>query len=88
MRAGDGVPVEFSVRGVGYTVDPGSEVVAPLADQGPVIPGRPSLRELIGERREDGTLLSASVPTTETTSIPVISGAVPVIDVSDGALGR
>nr|WP_274637387.1 glycosyl hydrolase family 65 protein [Microbacterium bovistercoris] len=88
VRAGDGVPVEFSVRGVGYTVDPGSEVVAPLADQGPVIPGRPSLRELIGERREDGTLLSASVPTTETTSIPVISGAVPVIDVSDGALGR
>jgi hypothetical protein len=37
------------------------------------------LRELIGERREDGTLLSASVPTTETTTIPIITGVVPVI---------
>ncbi|WEG09779.1 glycosyl hydrolase family 65 protein [Microbacterium horticulturae] len=72
VHAGDGAPVPFSVRGEAYTVEPGGQIVVELADQGPDIPGRPTLRELIGERREDGTLLSASVPTTHTTSIPII----------------
>ena len=40
-------------------------------DQGPVIPGRPSLEQFADVRREDGTLLSASVPTV-TTAIPII----------------
>ena len=43
----------------------------PLAGQGPVISGRPSLRQFADVRREDGTLLSASVPTV-TTTIPII----------------
>ena len=43
----------------------------PLAGQGPVIPGRPSLEQFADVRREDGTLLSASVPTV-TTTIPII----------------
>ncbi|ANG86302.1 glycoside hydrolase family 65 protein [Microbacterium aurantiacum] len=71
LRAGDGDPLGFTVRGVGYVIGPNDEVVVPLADQGPVIPGRPSLKELADARREDGSILSASVPTV-TTAIPVI----------------
>lgn len=79
LRAGDGDPLGFSVRGVGYVIGPNDEVVVPLEDQGPVIPGRPSLKELADARREDGSILSASVPTV-TTSIPVVdaAGEVPV----------
>ncbi|WP_435527551.1 glycoside hydrolase family 65 protein [Microbacterium aurantiacum] len=71
LRAGDGDPLGFTVRGVGYVIGPNDEVVVPLEDQGPVIPGRPSLKELADARREDGSILSASVPTV-TTAIPVI----------------
>lgn len=81
VRATAGDPVGFSVRGVGYVVGAGEVVVAPLDGQGPVIPGRPSLRELGDARREDGSLLSASVPTV-TSTIPVIVGAA---DVEHGA---
>ncbi|HEY9309743.1 MAG TPA: glycosyl hydrolase family 65 protein [Microbacterium sp.] len=81
VRATEGDPVGFSVRGVGYVVGPGEEVVARLDGQGPVIAGRPSLRELGDARREDGSLLSASVPTV-TSTIPIIVGAA---DVEHGA---
>ena len=74
VRAGEGHPVGFSVRGVGYVVGPGEEVVVPLLGHGPVIRGRPTLRELVDARREDGSLLSASVPTV-TSTIPVVVGA-------------
>jgi alpha,alpha-trehalose phosphorylase len=72
VRSDAGDPVSLEVRGVGYTVHAGEELVVPLEDQGPVIPGKPSLRQFLGERREDGTLLYASVPTV-TTAIPVLS---------------
>lgn len=75
---GDGEPIEISVRGTAYAIAPGGEVVAPLADQGPVIAGRPSLRQFVDSRREDGTILSASVPTV-TMTIPVIE----MIDAED-----
>ncbi|MCP2636532.1 glycoside hydrolase family 65 protein [Microbacterium sp. HD4P20] len=68
----DGDPVGFSVRGTGYVVGPGEEVVVALDGQGPVISGRPSLRELGEARREDGSLLSASVPTV-TSAIPIVA---------------
>jgi len=84
VRAGEGAPVPFDVRGQSYLVEPGGQVVVELDGQGPDIPGRPTLRELIGERREDGTLLSASVPTTVTTTIPVITAPVPTLDVVPG----
>jgi len=45
----------------------------PLATQGPVRPGRPTLQMFADARREDGTLLSASVPTL-TASLPVVTG--------------
>ncbi len=79
VRAGEGDAVDFGVRGERYTVHAGGEVVVPLADQGPVISGRPSLRQFADVRREDGTLLSASVPTV-TTAIPVTTGAIPLVD--------
>ncbi|SDG89457.1 glycoside hydrolase family 65 protein [Microbacterium pygmaeum] len=81
VRAGDGEPLVFSVRGDAYAIGANEEVVVPLADQGPVIPGKPSLKQFADVRREDGTLLSASVPTV-TTTIPIIA---PEADVEHGA---
>jgi alpha,alpha-trehalose phosphorylase len=42
-----------------------------LADQGPLRKGKPSLADFADQRREDGSLLSASVPAV-TTAIPVV----------------
>src|SRR5690606_9592917 len=67
-----GAPVRFTVRGVEHTAAEGADVVAPLADQGPRLPGRPSLQQFADARREDGTLMSASVPVI-TSVIPVIT---------------
>lgn len=79
--AGEGDPVLFSVRGRDHAVAGGETVTVPLAGQGPVIAGRPTLEDIGESLREDGTLLSASVPSaTMTTSIPVITGATPVSD--------
>ena len=78
VRATGGEPVAFSVRGVAYTVSDGREVVVPLLGQGPVREGRPTLRRLADARREDGTLLSASVPIV-TTSVQVVTGATPIV---------
>jgi alpha,alpha-trehalose phosphorylase len=81
VSAEEGEPLVFSVRGAAYAVGPGEQVIVPLAGQGPVIAGRPSLKQFADVRREDGTLLSASVPTV-TTTIPINgSGA----DVEHGA---
>ncbi|GAA2074725.1 glycoside hydrolase family 65 protein [Microbacterium hatanonis] len=78
VEAGDGDPVDFSVRGVGYSVHGGSTVVAPLDGQGPIIPGKPSIRQFADARREDGSLLSASVPTV-TASIPIITDETEIV---------
>ncbi|MFG6444034.1 glycoside hydrolase family 65 protein [Microbacterium sp. P06] len=78
VEAGEGDPVDFSVRGVGYSVYGGSTVVVPLDGQGPIIPGKPSIRQFADARREDGSFLSASVPTV-TASIPVVDhGTTPI----------
>ena len=79
LRAGEGDAVTFEVRGTSYTVQPRGEVIVSLANQGPVIAGRPSLRQFADLRREDGTLLSASVPTV-TTAIPVITDPTLVVE--------
>lgn len=71
VRSGD--PVAFTVRGASYTASEGQDAVVALAGQGPVIPGRPSLRQFADARRDDGTLMSASVPVV-TSAIPVITG--------------
>ncbi|MDN3497522.1 glycosyl hydrolase family 65 protein [Planococcus sp. APC 4015] len=72
VRAGDGEPVGFSVRGTGYIIGAGEQLVVPLEGQGDVISGRPSLGQIREARREDGSILSASVPTV-TSTIPIFS---------------
>lgn len=73
LETGPGEPVGFSVRGADYVIDPEQELVIPLPDQGPVISGRPSIRKFADVPRDDGSLLSASVPVV-TSSIPIVSG--------------
>ncbi|WP_091226500.1 glycoside hydrolase family 65 protein [Microbacterium sp. 3J1] len=69
VRSGD--PVAFTVRDEAFIATTDADVVVALADQGPIIPGRPTLRQFADALREDGTRLSASVPVI-TTAIPVI----------------
>ncbi len=78
VDAGAGEPVAFSVRGESLVVQPGATVVVPMRGQGPELSGRPTISDIGEALREDGTLLSASVPTM-TTSIPVITGSIPVV---------
>ncbi|MBS1698307.1 MAG: glycoside hydrolase family 65 protein [Actinobacteria bacterium] len=66
VRSGD--PVSFTVRGAAYTASAEAPAAVPLANQGPVIPGRPEFGTQ--SRREDGTILSPTVPTTS--AIPVV----------------
>lgn len=54
--------LSFKVRGESFEIGAGEEVLVPLAGQGPVLAGRPSMRQFDNVRREDGTFLSASVP--------------------------
>ncbi|PRA80752.1 glycoside hydrolase family 65 protein [Microbacterium sp. MYb66] len=71
VQVRSGPPVPFSVRDTAYIATVEDEVLVPLADQGPLLPGRPTLRQFADARREDGTRMSASVPVI-TTAIPVI----------------
>lgn len=83
VTASEGDPVTFTVRGRPFTVAAGDEVVVPLADQGPVIPGRPTIHQFEDARREDGTLLVASIPAL-TSAIPIITdtGVMGTLDAS------
>ncbi len=84
VEAGEGDAVAFSVRGEAFEVGGGSTVTVPLKGQGPVLPGRPRLGDIGESFREDGTLLSASVPST-TTNIGIITGSIPVGDAAHAA---
>ncbi|HPT94539.1 MAG TPA: glycosyl hydrolase family 65 protein [Microbacteriaceae bacterium] len=64
-----GGPVEFSVRGASFVASMDAPAIVSLANQGPLIPGAPSMRQFEGARREDGTMLHASVPTTATLTL-------------------
>ena len=57
-----GESAEVSVRGETVRVAAGEPVTVALDGQGPVLEGVPSLRDLTGNRREDGTLITATVP--------------------------
>ena len=69
VRAGD--PVSFSVRGTAHTASIDAAAAVHLADQGPVLRGRPEFGSQA--RREDGTILSPTVPTTS--AIPIVGYA-------------
>jgi alpha,alpha-trehalose phosphorylase len=60
-----------------------STLTVPLRGQGPELSGRPTISDIGDALREDGTLLSASVPTM-TTSIPVITGSIPIVGAMPG----
>ncbi|MGN7861521.1 glycoside hydrolase family 65 protein [Microbacterium sp. 22303] len=66
VRSGN--PVAFTVRGVAHTASTDAPAAVHLADQGPVLRGRPEFGSQA--RREDGTILSPTVPTTS--AIPII----------------
>ncbi|MFT3797067.1 glycoside hydrolase family 65 protein [Microbacterium sp.] len=83
IAAGPGEAVSFAVRGVDYVVAGESTVTVPLADQGPVIAGRPTLSDIGESVRDDGTLLSASVPAT--TPIAIVVEGAPVVQEGDAA---
>jgi len=55
-----GERADVQVRGRPVTVRAGSDVTVPLADQGPLIRGPLALQT--GDRRRDGSLITASVP--------------------------
>ncbi|MET4224861.1 glycoside hydrolase family 65 protein [Oerskovia enterophila] len=59
-ETGEGADV--LVRGESVHVGAGETVTVALDGQGPVLHGTPSLRDLTGNRREDGTLITAQVP--------------------------
>lgn len=82
--AGEGKAVSFEVRGEPYTVHGGETVVVPLVGQGPVRYGRPRLKDISEQLREDGSMISASVPsTTNTSAIPVIAPGALAVDQGD-----
>lgn len=58
----DGPPVELTVRGDRYTARSTGALVVPLDGHGPVRPGRPSGERFSSTRRDDGSLMTASLP--------------------------
>jgi alpha,alpha-trehalose phosphorylase len=61
VQSGGDVPL--TVRGQKYTAREGSVLRVPLPDQGPVLQGRPTVDQWAKTRRDDGSLLTASIPT-------------------------
>ncbi|MGW9631758.1 glycoside hydrolase family 65 protein [Agromyces sp. NPDC055520] len=59
----DGIEARVRVRGVEVVVTAESDVSVPLDGQGPRLLGAPTMRDVTGSRRADGTLLTASIPT-------------------------
>lgn len=57
-----GGDVDLTVRGVRYTAKEGSVLRVTLHGQGPLLQGRPSVEQWSRARRDDGSLLTASIP--------------------------
>ncbi|WP_459251271.1 glycoside hydrolase family 65 protein [Tessaracoccus sp.] len=55
-------PVELSVRDAPYVVGPGEPTVVPLADQGPRRASLTGSHPIVGDQREDGSVVQAIVP--------------------------
>ncbi|WP_375389277.1 glycosyl hydrolase family 65 protein, partial [uncultured Amnibacterium sp.] len=58
-----GGDVDLTVRGVKHTAKEGSVLRVPLRGQGPDLAGRPTVQQWATTRRDDGSLLTASIPT-------------------------
>jgi alpha,alpha-trehalose phosphorylase len=57
-----GGDVDLTVRGRKYTASEGSVLRVPLQGQGPALHGRPTVQQWSKTRRDDGSLLTASIP--------------------------
>jgi len=58
-----GGDVDLSVRGEKYTAQDGAVLRVRLHGQGPLLQGRPTTQQWAKTRRDDGSLLTASIPT-------------------------
>lgn len=67
--------VKFEVRGNEYAVQPGQQITIALDGQGPHFAGRPSPAVLVGHTRDDGSVVTASVPHAVEALEPVDSAA-------------
>jgi len=67
VESGDAV--DFTVRGAAHSAAPGADAVVALADQGPVLEGRPTVSDVARGRREDGSYITASIPPTGTIDV-------------------
>jgi alpha,alpha-trehalose phosphorylase len=59
----EGESASFAVRGQEVTVSRGTAATIALDGQGPMLHGTPSTRDLLGGRRSDGSVITASIPT-------------------------
>jgi alpha,alpha-trehalose phosphorylase len=58
----EGDSAEFEVRGERFVAEAGRTLIVPLLGQGPYLPGRPSSDQFSTNRRDDGSLMTASLP--------------------------
>jgi alpha,alpha-trehalose phosphorylase len=63
LEVEDGDAVDLEVRGEAVHVEAGSPVTLELDTHGPVLEGEPRSPALAGRRREDGTVITAGLPT-------------------------
>ncbi|MET0975657.1 MAG: glycosyl hydrolase family 65 protein [Leifsonia sp.] len=58
----EGDPLRVSVRGEQVYIPTGEPTTVPLTHQGAKLPGAPTMDHVRGQRRADGSLLTASIP--------------------------
>lgn len=63
LTAGEGDGVEFEVEGQIHSLAGGESITVPLPQDTPVFEGKPTLAQFAKRRREDGSRLLASIPT-------------------------
>jgi len=76
---GSGDPVPFEVRGKAYLVSSDQEVVIPLADQGPVVHGRPRLKPVSEIRGVDDRPADQAIPVDIHPTLPPVTTSIPII---------
>ncbi|WP_022881935.1 glycoside hydrolase family 65 protein [Gryllotalpicola ginsengisoli] len=74
----DGPGVDLKVRGEEVSVRPGFPALITLPDQGPIRRGTPSTKNIAGELRPDGSVITASIPTLAADDEPPTTGTQPV----------
>ena len=76
---GSGEAVPFEVRDKAYVVSADVPVVVPLADQGPVVHGRPTLKPAGEVRGPDDRLFDQAYPVEVEPTLPPVTTSIPII---------